>query len=83
MGLELSDGAAEGEQSKFHKLEVLNAEGDADDGDAEKQSPAEMSEGDAETADKPPYNVHYPRQASRRPMVVGNVSAERPKRQRC
>ena len=42
-------------------FEVLEAEGDADDGDAEKEAEGKVEEGDLPPAEEDPDEVHYGR----------------------
>ena len=49
---------AEWKQCQFHQLEVLDSEWNANNGDAEEQSPSEMCERNSKTSYKPPYHIH-------------------------
>ena len=40
------------------KFEVLDSEWNANNGDAEEQSPSEMCERNSKTSYKPPYHIH-------------------------
>ena len=49
---------AEGEKGELHKLEMLHAERNAYDGDAEYDAPCQMGEGNGYASYKPPNDVH-------------------------
>lgn len=56
---------AEGGEGDVGELEVLLAEGDADDGDVEQHPEEEVRQHDADAAEEEPQNVHQGVEASR------------------
>lgn len=58
------DVIAEWEKGKLHQLEMLHAEGDSHDSDAEYDSPEQMRQGNWHTSNKPPDHIHDSRETS-------------------
>lgn len=58
------DVIAEWEKGKLHQLEMLHAEGDSHDSDAEYDSPKQMSQSDRDSTYKPPNDVHDSRETA-------------------
>ena len=64
------------------ELEVLLAEGDADDGDVEQHSEEEVRQHDADASEEEPQHIHQGVEASRLAFRLLDLFPERPQSQR-
>ena len=73
-----AEGFAEREQGEEGDLEMLDAERDADDGDAADEAENEMGRGNLPPPDKDPEDVHTDAQTTCRILSLDDFRAERP-----
>lgn len=66
MNLDLFHIVSERRKCQAGQLEMLHAEGNADDGDTKQKSPKEVGQENPETSDKKPDDVHHCGQAPMR-----------------